>query len=80
MLCRVSAVNVFSLSLPSQLANAYKKGYCLPAIECPQRVYDLVRKCWALDKEKRPGFTELERMVEDLMHSSPATTSSPSAP
>ncbi|XP_064626481.1 tyrosine-protein kinase SYK-like [Lineus longissimus] len=36
---------------------------------CPDNVYDVMRKCWTYKREERPNFTQIEKLMADLLKS-----------
>lgn len=55
-------------SVSVHLANILKNGWRLPApIQCPTKVYSLMKKCWMHSSDDRPSFSGLEEQLETMM-------------
>uniref|UniRef100_A0AAX7U9F0 Tyrosine-protein kinase n=1 Tax=Astatotilapia calliptera TaxID=8154 RepID=A0AAX7U9F0_ASTCA len=62
--------NVLGTSISVHLANLLKGNWRLPPpLNCPPKVYLMMRQCWAHDFDERPFFSnlgnEIETMVQD---------------
>lgn len=55
------------LHISLQLVDVYvKRKFRLPSMNCDQRVYNIVSKCWDLDPHTRPSFDMLAKEMGDL--------------
>uniref|UniRef100_A0A3B4GVH2 Tyrosine-protein kinase n=1 Tax=Pundamilia nyererei TaxID=303518 RepID=A0A3B4GVH2_9CICH len=62
--------NVLGTSISVHLANLLKGNWRLPPpLNCPPKVYLMMRQCWAHDFDERPFFSnlgnEIETMIQD---------------
>ncbi|XP_034386482.1 tyrosine-protein kinase JAK2 isoform X2 [Cyclopterus lumpus] len=59
---------VQSPSISMHLENILKNNWRLPApLNCPPKVYCLMKQCWAYDFEERPCFSSLGKQIETIV-------------
>uniref|UniRef100_A0A3Q0RRZ4 Tyrosine-protein kinase n=1 Tax=Amphilophus citrinellus TaxID=61819 RepID=A0A3Q0RRZ4_AMPCI len=60
--------NVLGTSISMHLASLLKANWRLPApLNCPPKVYSLMRQCWAYDFDERPYFSTLGNQIETII-------------
>lgn len=60
--------NVLGTSISMHLASLLKANWRLPApLNCPPKVYSLMRQCWAYDFDERPYFSTLGNHIETII-------------
>uniref|UniRef100_A0A3Q4GD16 non-specific protein-tyrosine kinase n=1 Tax=Neolamprologus brichardi TaxID=32507 RepID=A0A3Q4GD16_NEOBR len=60
--------NVLGTSISVHLANLLKGNWRLPPpLNCPPKVYLLMRQCWAHDFDERPCFSNLGNQIETMI-------------
>ena len=58
-----------------EVLDEVKKGYQMPKPQnCPEEIYQIMKKCWNLNPEERPSFEELFETL-DLQTNEPNTKS-----
>lgn len=59
-------------SLASRLPQVMKSiedGYRLPPpVDCPAALYELMKNCWAYNRDHRPHFHQLKTQLERLLN------------
>ena len=49
----------------SEVLHQVQHGYRIPApLQCPQALYEIMKKCWQTEPEKRPTFQTLKRILD----------------
>ncbi|KAM9384168.1 tyrosine-protein kinase JAK2 [Pholidichthys leucotaenia] len=60
--------NVQGTSIAMHLANILRENWRLPTpLNCPQKVYLLMKQCWAYSFDERPSFSTLGGEIEKIM-------------